>query len=94
MALFQSLFSWMLLTGTDASGPRAPMFQSLLSWMLLSGILAPTARNGGALFQSLLSWMLLIGSPDADVHGLRRPCFNPCSRGCCSVARKPAISVA
>ena len=61
---FQSLFSWMLLSGQDAAqktiGTR--MFQSLFSWMLLSGgsdqkeyIAAYKA------FQSLFSWMLLSG---------------------------------
>ena len=83
---FQSLFSWMLLSGDGqrpADGHR--VFQSLFSWMLLSGRPRRVDGRPAAGFQSLFSWMLLSGRPARS--RLSTPGgFNPCSRGCCSVA--------
>ena len=87
---FQSLFSWMLLTGTWPCRLtcRWRGFQSLFSWMLLTGRVVTRDAVGCTRFQSLFSWMLLSGVAASP------PCmwssatsFNPCSRGCCSVAR-------
>ena len=87
---FQSLFSWMLLSGTAAAAERRSgrlMFQSLFSWMLLSG---PHAREARAQTGDLVSILVLVDVAQwpATRSGTRhdRRCFNPCSRGCCSVA--------
>ena len=62
-AWFQSLFSWMLLSGTRVTAQRVSRcrFQSLFSWMLLSGPPEPATVGGASRFQSLFSWMLLSG---------------------------------
>jgi len=62
---FQSLLSWMTLTGTlDHQDPNnRVLFQSLLSWMTLTGtIVIMLSFVAISWFQSLLSWMTLTGS--------------------------------
>ena len=64
-----------------------PWFQSLFSWMLLSGRSSPRVPDDRSAFQSLFSWMLLSGTRlGRRLRTLERRGFNPCSRGCCSVA--------
>ena len=90
---FQSLFSWMLLSGT--TGPAADLQPLVVSILVLVDVAqwpGLTAREPvrTRMFQSLFSWMLLSGSGVPTVATTRWS-FNPCSRGCCSVADATAL---
>ena len=110
---FQSLFSWMLLSGVGG-GQRCDRVDGVSILVLVDVAQWPRQRDqadrGSSRFQSLFSWMLLSGTAGAltetgdarvsilvlvdvaqwheldPLPAMSRSGFNPCSRGCCSVA--------
>ena len=113
---FQSLFSWMLLSGSRPArvvcawpavsilvlvdvaqwlrrghGAAGPVRVSILVLVDVAQWRGSGASGRGDTmrFQSLFSWMLLSGIWSKRRPTTPRSCFNPCSRGCCSVAAAP-----